>query len=301
MVILATIMAGQLLLSLSLRGVPSEIPPGLGTAPSPRLAATALRQPPLANTPQPPSRQELLEQLVSEFSAAQPADFYIYIEDLQTGDKAALGANKPIPSGSIYKLFLANEVYRRSAAGKLDVNAPAGGSGYSIAGCTMQMIQNSLNLCGEAMRELLGAAETTKALHKQGYTNTDLKKDPAAETSAADVALLLKRLYRGNYFTRGQTTEFLGYLRNQRYRFRLPEGLPLEPARQGLIGTRNKTGDVLAYTNDAAIILGENTDYIIVSLSGPWKLPFAESSKAHRHLSGIVYNFLNGTDYKLKY
>lgn len=263
---------------------------------------TAHEEPPQSSPApiEPPDRAEQLQNLLAGFAAAQAAEFYIYAHDLKTGDSAERQANTAVPSGSIYKLFLANEIYRLNEAGQLDLSRPAGHSGYSIAGCTMEMVQNSLNACGEAIRDLLGAASLTQSLQRQGYTRTDLRKDPAAAAAPRDIALLLERLYEGGYFSPSHTAEFLNYLKNQRYRFRLPEGLPREPAVQGLIGTRNKTGYVFGYTHDAAIILGENTDYILVSMSGPWIKP-EDSSNAHRHLSGLVYNFFNGTDYELKY
>lgn len=240
--------------------------------------------------------RETLDRFVAEYGDT----LYMYAADLETGGYAAYQPETSVPSGSIYKLFIAGEIFRQKTEGALDVSQPAGAKGWSIAQCTQQMVQNSSNACGEALRAKLGPQKITRSLHEQGYTNTDVAKDPAAKTSARDVALLLNRIYEGGYFTQEHTRKFEQYLKNQLYRFRIPEGIPREPAIRGDVGTRNKTGDVYGYTNDAAIVLGENTDYLLVILSGEWPSPTA-SSYVHRYISGTMYNFFNETDYQLPY
>ncbi len=235
-------------------------------------------------------------QFVSEYGST----VRIYAADLRSDTYAAHKPENSIPSGSIYKLFVAGEVFRRSERGTLNIQRPSGVKGWTIAQCTQQMVQNSSNECGEALRAKLGPQKITKALHKQGYVGTDIAKNPAAETSARDVALLLQRIYDGGYFTKPHTEKLDYYLKHQLYRFRIPEGLPREPATQGKLGTRNKTGDVYGYTNDAAIVLGENTDHILVIMSGEWQSPTA-SSYVHRYISGELYNYFNDTDYDLPY
>lgn len=240
--------------------------------------------------------QKALDPFIKEYGDT----LYMYAANLETSGYATHQPRTSVPSGSIYKLFLAGEVFQQKTDGALNVNQPSGVNGWTIAQCTQQMVQNSNNDCGEALRAKLGPKKVTRSLRKQGYTDTDITKTPAAETSARDVALILNRIYTEEYFTKAHTQKLDYYLKNQLYRFRIPEGIPREPAIQERVGTRNKTGDVYGYTNDAAIVLGENTDYILVILSGEWPSPTA-SSYVHRYISGTLYNYFNDTEYELPY
>lgn len=254
-----------------------------------------------------PERNELghikdpeLEKLLNKYAGKHEDTLYLYAADLDSETYGEHRSDITIPSGSIYKMFVAEVVFKRAADGRLNMNSPSGVSGWTIGQCTQQMVQNSSNACGEALRAKLRPKSINKALREQGYTGTDLAKNPAAETSARDVAMLFNRIYQGDYFTQAHNDKLHYYLKNQLYRFRIPEGLPRKPAIEGRLGTRNKTGDVYGYTNDAAIVLGENTDYILVILSGEWPSPSA-SSLVHRRISGELYNYFNDTDYDLPY
>ncbi len=280
---------------------PSAMPPANNTPSNPTSTQNTPDTPPpsapnaLSHTKD-PDIQEALDEFTSEYGDT----LHMYAANLNTDRYADHQPKVSVPSGSIYKLFIAGEVFRRHTRGELELDRPSGVNEWTIGQCTQQMVQNSSNACGEALRAELGPKTLNRSLHEQGYTNTDVAKDPAAKTSARDVALILQRVYDGGYFTKAHTRKLDSYLKQQLYTFRIPEGLPREPAVRGMLGTRNKTGDVYGYTNDAAIVLGENTDYLLVVLSGQWSRPVA-SSYVHRYISGTMYNFFNDTDYSLPY
>ncbi|MBI3983901.1 serine hydrolase [Candidatus Microgenomates bacterium] len=247
------------------------------------------------------SRRDKLEKLITDFQKSQPAKVYVYVKDLKTDDTVEIGSTVSIPSGSIYKLFLANQVYKLNEAGKLNMFSTVTNTGLTFDHCTMRMVQFSWNYCGEQVRLHLGAVKQTAALVKQGYAETNLFYKDAAHTSASDVALILERIYKGGYYSKAHTAQFLSYLRNQYYRFRIPTGIPPDLLSSGKVVTYNKTGDVYAYANDGAIIEGEKTNFILVILSGPWSIVYPDSSYAIRHLTGLIYNFLNDTKHSLPY
>lgn len=241
-----------------------------------------------------------LAQFLEKVMRDQSDQLHIYAANLDTKRYAEHQSRQAIPSGSIYKLFLAEHVFRQVASHELSLERTVPGQGHTLAECTRLMVQHSSNACGKAVRKMLGAETTTRALHERGYESTNLLTDPASETSARDVAWLLTRVHESEGLGDEHTQLLQQYLRNQQYTFRIPEGLPREPAIAGEIGTRNKTGDVFGYTNDAAIIYGENTDYVLVILSGEWQSPTA-SSLVHRRISGQMYNYFNQTEYELPY
>lgn len=271
-----------------------------------RQATTAPTPKPQEQAPQAaiavePTESEKLQNLLNKFAEKQPADFYIYAKNLKSGATATIDPIESVPSGSIYKMFLANQVYKLTEAGQLNLSNVVSGSNYTFGQCTYQMVQNSLNFCGEVVRNHLGAAKQTAALNKQGYTCTSLMRDDAAHTCAKDVALLLERLYNGGYFSKAHNAQFMDYLKNQLWRFRIPTGIPGHLLASGAAVTYSKTGDVYSFANDAAIVKGENTDFILVVLSGGWQKVFPDSSYAIRNLAGNVYNFMNKTNHTLPY
>ena len=242
-----------------------------------------------------------LQKLIKEYTNSEQANFYIYIKDLSNGVSATLNDTKSVPSGSIYKLFVAHEAYRRQEAGEFSFSAPAGNTGYSVGQCVVLMVRNSTNICGESVRAMLGAARLDQDLHAQGYVGVDFSGHEAAQVSAGDIGLLYERLLAEEILSPAHRAEFVQNLKDQQWTFRLPVGLPPEPVRAKVLDWGNKTGDVYDYANDSAIVWGESTTYIVVLLSNNWPEVFPYSSYSIRHFSGQLYNLLNNTGYLLSY
>lgn len=226
-------------------------------APAPTPAAKAVA--PAKDTAQ-------LQKIIDNFAAATPDKWGIVVKDLSTGQTASYHADRQIMSASLYKLFVAQRIYQRIDLGQLDYDVPAGGgSGRNIDGCLTIMINISDNTCGQALGDILGWGAQNQALQVEGYKQTDLATPQ--QTSAADVALLLNRLYDGTLLSPDSTTRFMNLLKDQRVNNRLPQGLPA--------GTviAHKTGDLDGVMHDAGIVYGPKTNYLVVVTSGPWDLP----------------------------
>lgn len=242
-----------------------------------------------------------LQKLIKEYANSEQANFYIYIKNLNNGVAVALSSDTSVPSGSIYKLFVAHEAYRRQEAGEFSFAAAAGNTGYNVGQCVVLMVRNSTNVCGESVRAMLGAARLDQDLHAQGYLGVDFSSHEAAQVSASDIGLLYERLLTDAILSTAHRAEFIQSLKDQEWTFRLPVGLPPEPVRAKALDWGNKTGDVYDYANDSAIVWGESTTYIVVLLSNNWPEVFPYSSYSIRHFSGQLYNLLNETSYKLAY
>lgn len=131
---------------------------------------------------------------------------------------------------------------------------------------------------------------------KYGYTDTNQGRDmldyrevPAKGenyTSVEDTALLLREIYRGTCVNEEYSRVMLNLLKQQERTWKIPAGLP-----QG-VKSANKTGELPDTENDAAIVFGETTDYILCVMAQG----LANTSQAQKNIqniSGVVYKYFN--------
>lgn len=253
------------------------------------LAAVYVRRPP-PTTPAQPAGAALpaddraaeasapgpgLQAVVDRFVADQSVPFSVVAEDRSTGARAVHLADRQVLSASLYKLFVAAELLRRSAAGTLDRDAPAGdGSGRTVGDCIRDMIVVSDNRCGAWGLREVGGGRLDSSLVRQGFTGTSLASPQ--QTTAADVAFFFNRARDGTLLGPGReaaTAELYGLLRSQQVNDRLPRGLPP--------GTpiAHKTGDRRHWAHDAGIITAPDTELLLVVLSGPWPAPCCDADR----------------------
>jgi len=226
-----------------------------------------------------------LQKLVSDFSASTGAPFGVVVKDLKTGAVATSNPDQVFVSASLYKLFVAEAIFKRIDNGALKLGDSAdSGTGLDISDCLNYMITISDNACGRALGVKVGWGDENANLANLGFTHTTLA-DPQ-QTSASDVALLLERLYQGTLLSPNSSQLFLNLLKNQRVNNRLPAGLP--------DGTTiaHKTGDLDGYVHDAGIIFSPKTDYLVVGVSGPWPNS-ADAPPKFADLASKSYSFFN--------
>lgn len=222
-----------------------------------------------------------LQILVDKLAKNAGSAAYVSVRDLKTGAKADSGGDTSITSASLYKLFVANQVYRKVDAGKLSLSKKLP-RGKTIAQCLQPMIVVSDNACGAQLGDLLDWGSQDVDLHNQGYNGTSLADLP--HTSSNDVALLFARLYANRLLSPKNNAAFLELLKDQQVNNRLPLGLP-----QGTV-IAHKTGDLYGYMHDAGIVYGAKTDYVVSIMTGPWSYP-AQASPAFKTMSTQLWDF----------
>jgi len=223
--------------------------------PSPNAAAAAAA---LAVT----NQEAGLQKLLADFAAGRENQFGIVVKDLKTGATAQIGGDTSMTSASLYKLFVAQQIYGQVDNGQLTYGNGAGnGSGRNIDGCLTVMINISDNTCGHALGSILNWGSQDAALKADGYTGTSLQTPQ--RTSSHDVAYLFERLYRGTLNSPNSNDRFMSLLKDQRVNNRLPQGLPAGTA------MAHKTGDLDGYMHDAGIVYGNKTDYLVVMMGKP--------------------------------
>lgn len=225
-----------------------------------------------------------LTKTLNDFASGQPVDFSIYAEHIGARTRATHAADQVFRSASLYKLFVAHEIYREIDTGIITYQQAAGsGTGRSISRCLRDMIIVSDNPCGVALGNIISWSGRDKELHRLGYANTSLVSS-GPTTTARDVAQLYKDVYSGKYLTPESRENFLSLLKSQQINARLPQGLP------STIEIGHKTGDIEGYVHDGGIIFGLSGDYILVVLSGPWSLPLDQVNDRFADISRQVFN-----------
>lgn len=182
----------------------------------------------------------------------------VVVIDLKSNETVSSNPDKVFTAASLYKLFVAESVYRAIEDGRIKPST-------STYNCLRIMITISDNRCGELLGSMVGWDRQNPRLHQLGYTHTRLSTYGPQQTTAHDTALLLQRLYHGELLNTLHTQSLLSHLKDQTINNRLPTGLPP--------GTTiaHKTGDLNGYVHDAGIVLHQDSQYVIVALSGPWK------------------------------
>lgn len=206
-----------------------------------------------------------LQQILNVNLAGQGAPFGVVVKNLKSGAIAQTAPDQVFTSASLYKLFVAQVVYRQIDTGAITLNSTVPGTGRSVNSCLHDMITWSDNYCGGSLGQMVGWQKQNGYLTDSGYHQTNLKS--LQQTSAGDVARLFERLYNGTLLSPSSTDHFLGLLKQQRVNNRLPTGLPA--------GTTiaHKTGDLNGFVHDAGIVYGAKTDYLVVVTTGPWRNP----------------------------
>jgi len=214
-----------------------------------------------------------LQSVVDDFTAQQPVPFSVVVVDLSTGARASHLADRSVLSASLYKLFVARELIRRTGTGELSRDAPAGDTmNRTIGQCIEAMIVVSDNACGAAGLRLVGGGALDGLLHRDGFVSTSLASPQ--QTSAADVALFFERARDGTLLGPGGeagSAELYSLLQRQQVNDRLPTGLPA--------GTplAHKTGDRLHWAHDAGVMTTRRGDVLLAALSGPWDAPCCDA------------------------
>lgn len=245
-----------------------------------KLGSSALDKP-AAEIQNDPGLQKLLHQ----FIARTPAEFGIYIENLQTSQTAAHRLDEIFPAHQLIYLFIAHEILRELDTGLLTPRQSAGeASQLSIQQCLTQMLTTNHPACTADLGNILGWQRRDSELARLGFDSTTLAREQAA-TSARDLAKFYKNLAEGRHLSAASRATMLGWLRNQPGGNRLAYGLPQ------LTKTAHFPSDGDIYFHDGGIVYSFGGDYILVMLSGRWSQ--AEADQQLGELSQKVYGYFN--------
>ena len=239
--------------------------------------------------------QELAGQL-SEYEG----EWSVYVKNLST-DEAFVLNDQPMKSASVMKLFIMGTVYKAFECGELERTE-------EIMSLMNKMISYSDNASSNELLSRLGSGSYADGIEKvnafikeygfsdmtmeyNGFDDSATIMDPEHfnQVTAKDCGKLLEDIYRRIWVSRGVSNEIENMLLAQQTRYKIPAGLP-----EGVL-CGNKTGEMDATENDAAIIYAKDCDYILVVLSNGWSSKDQAITRI-QSVSSLVYDYLNGDE-----
>lgn len=216
----------------------------------------------------------------------------VYAEQIGSGGKVSVNS-APMESASLIKLYIAGCVYENYETVK---------SQESYGGETDNLIRDMLSISDNNAANTLvtrlgsgnsdvGMAAVNSFCTAHGYNDTSmgrlmLESNAQADnyTSVEDCGRFLREIYEGSL---DGADEILECLREQERVGKIPAGVPSD------VETANKTGELDDVENDAAIIYGENGDYILCVMMS--QLVDAGAGRAAIiQLSSAVYEYMSG-------
>lgn len=221
----------------------------------------------------------------------------VYVEDLSTRQALIVG-DQPMKSASVMKLFVMAAVYEQIDNGEIERTD-------EVVSLLHDMISNSSNEAANRLLLLLGKGDYAKGIRavnryisSHGYSKDTREyngfEDDAAivdgshfnQINAKDIGLLLEHVYSRSFISRNVCNEIEDMMLNQATRYKIPRGLPDD------VEVANKTGEMDTVENDAALVFGGRTDFILVVLSEDWDSKNTAQEEI-QDLAGMVYNYLN--------
>lgn len=253
-----------------------------------------LREYPLSTLPR---DLHALYYLLRDKVAKYDGTWSVYVEDLSTRQALVVGDRK-MKSASVMKLFIMAAVYDQIDSGRLDRTD-------EVVSLLHDMISHSSNEAANRLLKKLGQDDYSRGvkavnnyISAHGYSAetheyNGFEDDSAIvdgshfnQIGAKDVGLLLERVYSRDFISRKVCNEIEDMMLSQETRYKIPKGLP-----DG-VEVANKTGEMDTVENDAALVYGEKTDFILVVLSEDWDSK-DKAQENIQEIAGLTYDYLN--------
>jgi len=258
--------------------------------------------PPDPYQPLPFSRDAALEDLLREALGEDIDSFAVVVKNLADGSGAAVNPDRPFYAASLFKVWVMYEVFHQRSLGLLSLDEEYIVSDYydffglgprltsacetlTLSRALEAMMSVSDNAAAVLLQDRVGSANVNATLAALGLTASGLFEDELP-TTAADMALILEAIARGQPLDAGAGQAMLDLLASETLHDRLPALLPE--------GTRvaHKTANWSNATHDAGIIYSPAADYLIVVLSDRGYEDYPGDTIAA--LSRLAYDYYNG-------
>lgn len=254
------------------------------------MSSTSNRQTPDDRTPDAsltkvdPELRNTLQAWVNE----QSDDYSIAVREVTNKERvASVSIFKEMPIASTYKLYVAYAVLHEVEQGNIRLSTKLS-SGETVQACLRKMIITSDNPCGRGLGFLAGWKKTEDLLAAQNINKTYLNNYDdddqllsAEKTSTAQAhSKFLQLLSKGKLLNKEHTDILIDYMKKQQWRERIPAGVP------DTIEVADKPGFLPGMQNDAAIVYGPTSTYILVVLSD------SDNPAKLAEISTVVYDYL---------
>ena len=293
--------AGTPVATVTLAGPPPLVSPGLPEPPSARPVSTSpaavsvpgeaqpagrhaapnlVRAPPPARPAVAAGEDPALLDVIVRALGPDASATSVVTRRLADGAGARWNADRVHYAASLYKLAVLYEAYRQRRLGLLEFDRrvvlgpqhyyedlgtidrlPLGPDGDLAVGDALQaMITFSDNASAAVLLDVLGHASIDAAMLALGLTATSVSTE-YLPTDAADMAVLLEAIARGDGLDAGAPEEMVELLLAQEARTGIPRGVP-----DG-VPVANKTGTWPGSTHDVALVFAPTGAYVLAVLT----------------------------------
>lgn len=204
--------------------------------------------------------------------------------DLESGAELQINGHKKFPAASVAKLAVMTTAYHLGESGKINLDQKVKlrkkdklpGSGilrwlgigqeYSLRNLIRLMITQSDNTATKMVIDRMGLISINDYMTKLKFTNTriidnTMLREPPHEyvnyTTPEDMARLVAKFKDTKYFSARSAEQMLSYMREQKYRWGLWQGVP-----KG-IKVANKTGTLTGILNDVGLVYSPFGNYVL--------------------------------------
>ena len=259
---------------------------GAETSPTPEVVL-------IEETPEPDENPlDALKTEIEAYLSGAEGDWSVYLKDLKTGNSFVINDHQ-MQSASLIKLFTAGRYLEAVENGEIYETRE---SAYNL----QAMISWSDNDAWEYLETYIGNGDfiggfmsVTDFAHRFGCVNSGRNIgslevwDEYAEnlTTASEIGKVLEAVYNRNYVSEQASQRLYELMAAQQYISKIPAGLPEE------FESASKSGELSGIENDAAIIHGTDTDYILVVLSNDvYEEPAAEDIAEISYMCAVALN-----------
>ncbi|MEW1808069.1 serine hydrolase [Pseudarthrobacter sp. NPDC080039] len=218
----------------------------------PRSGAVVPTQPAVPAAPvaaAPASLKDSVDHILSE------ADQYrigLALADVSGGAERTFGDQNTFTAASTAKILTAAAYYHLVEEGQASLDAPMGD--YDAAFQLKAMVNDSNNDSWLLLMDAVGHSQLTAYAASIGVTY-----DPEQNLlTAADMALILKKLYAGELLDKDNTAQLLGYMQDTNNEDLIPAG-----SRSG-VDVHHKYGEVSGELHDAALLSYQGSTFALV-------------------------------------
>lgn len=233
---------------------------------------------------------DTLQEPLKDYLKKQSGTWAVYLKNMNTSQELKINCSQ-MESASLIKLFVAGAYLEAVDNGTV---VPTAESENALN----RMITWSDNNAWTRLETIIGGGSYEKGIgkvnefiQKHGFKDSGrligadsiYSRDATNMTSPDDIGRLLDEVYTGTYVSKDASEKLLSLMEDQHLTSKIPSGLP-----DG-VRSANKTGELSGIENDAAIVFGQNTDYILVVMSEDNYAGIV----AYPELSAMIYRHLN--------
>ena len=226
----------------------------------------------------PPSLQDSVDKILSE------ADEYrigLALADVSGGAERTFGDESTFTAASTAKILTAAAYYHLVENGQASLDEPMGD--YDAAFQLKAMINDSNNDSWLLLMDAVGYPQLIAYADSIGVTY-----DPEQNLlTAADMALILKKLYAGELLDEDNTEQLLGYMQHTNNEELIPAG-----SRTG-VDVHHKYGEVSGELHDAALLSYRGSTFaLVIYTENPEGVPDDGQAEVIRDLTRAVEDAL---------